>query len=92
MNNKVSKLEEEVENTNSYSRRNCLEFHGIPQKLTENTNELIMRATNLVGIQITLNDISIPIVCRLKEDQLHPLLLNSQIDVQKILFIKIKEN
>ena len=59
LNDKVSKLEEEQENINSYSRRDCLEFHGIPQNLTENTDELIMRVTNLVGVQITLNDISI---------------------------------
>ena len=92
LNDKVSKLEEEQENINSYSQRDCLEFHGIPQNLTENTDELIMRVTNLVGVQITLNDISIPTVCRLEEYQLHQSLLNSQIDVQKILFIKIKEN
>ena len=30
LNNKVSKLEEEQENINSYSRRDCLEFQGIP--------------------------------------------------------------
>ena len=28
LNAKVSKLEEEQENINSYSRRDCLEFHG----------------------------------------------------------------
>ena len=40
LNDKVSKLEEEQENINSYSRRDCLEFHWIPQKLTENTNNM----------------------------------------------------
>ena len=59
LNAKVSKLEEEQENINSYSRRDCLEFHGIPQNSTENTDELIMRVTNLIDVQINLNDISI---------------------------------
>jgi len=42
LNDKVSKLEEERENINLYSRRDCLEFHGIPQKLTVNADKIIV--------------------------------------------------
>ncbi len=59
LNAKVSKLEEEQENINSYSRRDCLEFHGIPQNSTENTDELVKRVANLVGVEINPYDISI---------------------------------
>ncbi|CAB3981009.1 Hypothetical predicted protein [Paramuricea clavata] len=59
LNAKVSKLEEEQENINSYSRRDCLEFHEIPQNSTENTDELVKRVANLIGVEINPYDISI---------------------------------
>ena len=87
----MPKLEEEQENINSYSRRDCLEFHGIPQNSTKNTDELVKRVANLVGVEINPYDIS-PIVCHLEEDQLHPLLQNLPSDVLKKLFIKARES
>ena len=37
LNTKLLKLDEEQENINLCSRRDCLEFHGIPQQSEENT-------------------------------------------------------
>ena len=58
LNAKLLKLDEEQENINLYSRRDCLEFQGIPQQSEENTNELVKRVIDLVGVEISANDIS----------------------------------
>jgi predicted nucleic acid-binding Zn-ribbon protein len=58
LNTKISKLDEEQESINLYSRRDCLEFHGILQRSDENTDELIKRVADLVGVEIGPNDIS----------------------------------
>jgi hypothetical protein len=35
-----------------YSRRDCLEFHGIPESHGENTDELVKRVGELVGVEV----------------------------------------
>ena len=54
LNTKISKLDEEQERINLYSRRDCLEFHGILQR----SDELIKHVADLVGVEIGPNDIS----------------------------------
>ena len=53
------KLDEEQEAINLYSRRDCLEFHGIPECSEENTEELVKRVGNLVRVEIGPSDISV---------------------------------
>lgn len=56
---RLVKLEDEQENINLYSRRNCLEFNGIPDRSGENTDEIVMRIGELVGVEIDQSDISV---------------------------------
>jgi hypothetical protein len=42
-----------------YSRRDCLEFHGIPESHGENTDELVKRVGELVGVEVGQTDISV---------------------------------
>ena len=46
-------------NVSIYSRRDCLEFHGIPECSGENTEELVHRVGNLVRVEIGPSDISV---------------------------------
>ena len=59
MNKKMSNLDEEQERINLYSRRDCLEFHGMPECSGENTDELVQRVGNLVRVEIGPSDISV---------------------------------
>ena len=59
LNQRMSKLDEEQEAINLYSRRDCLEFHGIPECSGENTEELVKRVGNLVRVEIGPSDISV---------------------------------
>ena len=59
LNQRISKLDEEQESINLYSRRDCLEFHGIPEYSGENTEELVKRVGNLVRVEIGPSDISV---------------------------------
>ncbi|XP_028412579.1 uncharacterized protein LOC114535473 [Dendronephthya gigantea] len=55
---RISKLEDEQENLNLYSRRDCLEFHGIPETPDENTDELVKQIADLMAVEINPTDIS----------------------------------
>lgn len=59
LNKRMCNLEEEQENLNLYSRRDCLEFHGIPESHGENTDELVKRVGELVGVEVGQTDISV---------------------------------
>ena len=56
---RMSKLEEEQENLALYSRRDCLEFHGVPEISGENTDDLVKRIGDLVEVEINPLDISV---------------------------------
>ena len=59
LNQRIFKLDDEQESINLYSRRDCLEFHGIPECSGENTEELVKRVGNLVRVEIGPSDISV---------------------------------
>ena len=51
-------LKESNNNLEQYSRRECLEFKGIPVKEGEDTNEVIVKLATKVGVKINVEDIS----------------------------------
>ena len=51
--------EEEINNMQQYSRRDCVEIAGVPQQLGENTNDLVMKVGLLIGISLSETDISV---------------------------------
>jgi chromosome segregation ATPase len=55
-----SSANDEIESTKCYLRRDLLEFHGIPESSTENTNSLIMQVVNLIAPELNIceSDIS----------------------------------
>lgn len=55
---RISGLEKEQENINLYSRRDCLEFNGVPVKPNENTSELVKQIADLMAVEILPTDIS----------------------------------
>ena len=42
-----------------YSRRDCLEFSGIPKRATENTNQIVIDIAEAAGVDIEEDDISV---------------------------------
>ena len=58
MADRISKLEEDQENINLYSRRDCLEFHGVPETPDENTDELVKQIGDLMAVEVKPSDIS----------------------------------
>lgn len=56
--NKLRSVEQEQENLRLYSRRDCLEFHGIPVTNEENTDEIIQRVAELLKVDLLESDIS----------------------------------
>jgi chromosome segregation ATPase len=59
MSNRIIQLEEDQEAQNIYSRRDCLELHGIPIQSGEDTDKLVQKVGDLVGTKIKNEDISI---------------------------------
>jgi hypothetical protein len=59
MSNRIIQLEENQETQNLYSRRNCLQLHGISIQSGEDTDKLVQKVGELVGIKIKNEDISI---------------------------------
>jgi hypothetical protein len=51
--------DEEINNMQQYSRRDCVEISGIPEEPDENTDALTVKIGSLMGIQIHESDISI---------------------------------
>ena len=58
MADRISKLEEDQENINLYSRRDCLEFHGVPETPDEITDELVKQIGDLMAVEVKPSDIS----------------------------------
>lgn len=50
---RVKALESELDNTEQYSRVNCLELNGIPETKTENVYDVIKSVGNALGMDIT---------------------------------------
>ena len=55
-------MEGRLDDMEQYSRRECLEIRGIPTRVdprNENTNDIVIKVGNLIGVQLNDNDISI---------------------------------
>ena len=57
--NNLKLMKQELNNSQQYSRRDCLEIKGIPIQRNENTNEVVKSVGNLIGVEIKDEDISI---------------------------------
>jgi hypothetical protein len=56
----LTELEDGQEDLKLYSRRDCLEFHGIPESmLSENTDEIVQQICNLIEVNLQPSDISV---------------------------------
>ena len=49
----------QINDIEQYSRRDCIEIAGVPEVEDENTNELVLKIGNLIGVNINESDISI---------------------------------
>lgn len=56
---RITELEEVQEDLKSYSRRDCLELHGIPEMPGENTDEIVKNLYQLYNVDIEAADISV---------------------------------
>ena len=58
--NQCKSADDEIESTKRYLRRDLLEFHGIPESVSENTNSLVLQVVNLVAPELNIceSDIS----------------------------------
>ena len=49
------KYEEGLNNLEQYSRRECVEISGIPERQDEDTNDLVMKVGSLIGLDISVS-------------------------------------
>ena len=59
LNQRVSEHEDEMNNVQQYMRRDCVEIAGIPQHMGENTNHIVVKVGEVMGINLDESDISI---------------------------------
>lgn len=57
--NKISSMNEELENVEAYLRRNNLEIFGIPEKKEEDLYEVVCKMTTALNVQLKREDIDI---------------------------------
>ena len=55
----VNRSERYCDEQEQYSRRECLEIHGIPKLVKEDTNDLVVKVGSLINVKIDPNDISV---------------------------------
>ena len=55
----VGKLSEQVNDLEQYSRRQCLNFSGIPEQQNENTDKLIIEIAKAAGVNVKPDDIDV---------------------------------
>ena len=59
----MTKVKETCNDLEQYSRRECVEIHGIPptqdDESTEDTNEIVCKIGELIGFEIESQDISV---------------------------------
>jgi len=58
-NEESERLCEELDNLEQYTRKNSLEFHGIPKDAYSNTEEVVIKVANALNISIEPKDIEI---------------------------------
>ncbi|MEW8548099.1 MAG: hypothetical protein AB2693_31740 [Candidatus Thiodiazotropha sp.] len=54
---KVASLEKQIEQTEQYSRRNCLRISGLKEEVNEDTDTLVMNIATTIGSEIQITDI-----------------------------------
>ena len=55
----TSQTHEEVNDLEQYGRRECLEFQGLAWNKNENTDDLILRVSKMVGVDLKAEEISV---------------------------------
>jgi len=55
----TSQTHEEVKDLEQYGRRECLEFQGMAWNKNENTDDLILRVSKMVGVDLKAEEISV---------------------------------
>ncbi|XP_078000068.1 uncharacterized protein LOC144452789 [Glandiceps talaboti] len=55
----LSTTQQELHDLQQYTRRNNLEIHGIPEQPDEDTDSIVTKVANTVGVRITSSDIDI---------------------------------
>ncbi|CAB4015664.1 partial, partial [Paramuricea clavata] len=58
MNSRVNQLNDIGNDLEQYTRRECVEVQGIPQSKDENTDEIILKVGDLMGLKLDKKDIS----------------------------------
>lgn len=59
METKLTNLSDQHNDLEQYGRRECLEIQGIPQTRHEDTNDIVMKVGNLIGVEVDESDISV---------------------------------
>ena len=55
----VDRLNEALDNLEQYTRKNSLEFHGIPENSYQSTEEVVLKLAAALEVQVTPSDIEI---------------------------------
>lgn len=55
----VDRLNEALDNLEQYTRKNSLEFHGIPENSYQSTEEAVLKLAAALDVQVTSSDIEI---------------------------------
>ena len=55
----TSQTHEEVNDLEQYGRRECLEFQGLAWNKNENTDDLVLRVSKMVGVDLKAEEISV---------------------------------
>ena len=59
MTNDINQQKDALNDYEQYSRRECLEISGIPKKIKEDTNQIVIDIGEMLGIEITEDDLSV---------------------------------
>jgi len=55
----TSQIHKEVNDLEQYGRRECFEFQGLAWNKNENTDDLVLRVSKMVGVDLKAEEISI---------------------------------
>ena len=59
MTNDINQQKDSLNDFEQYSRRECLEISGIPKKIKEDTNQIVIDIGQMLGVEITEDDLSV---------------------------------
>ena len=76
---KITNQSNKLNDLEQYGRRDCVEINGIPASRDENTNNIVMKVGELIGVQVDEDDISIshrlPVSSNYKGDRSNPSII-----------------